>query len=497
MYLDIPEPELQGYLNKTESYSTSNLGLLSGNVFDHKDLVVDFQLPPLQMLLELVDIFFDKVDHMFPIFHRTSFRLQVYNGLLQSQSPLILYAICCVTARHHPDISVKQRQRVWYEQAKFSYELTKRDPYPGLRTIQAALLLIFHAFTVGDFSSSYLFLGKAWGQAVALNMNRMDVKQQMTLAHGEERTAVQKEEYRRTLWLLFIMDRNYSWPASWPITISEFQFKVDIPVPGSLFQAMDPEVENSSYENMSFTRDLGHLISSATRGKEDLNIFHYICVAHVLLGRVAELVQSLHSTPDTPEYAEECSMLNSHLTTFQLSLPLQAISVLEASISDREHVIWLQAILNNCSILLNFRPSSGVPVTFASSHFVLAVTAARNMAQTIKDTSRISMDSLLSAHIGSCLYAAACVLIIQWRLTSDSRLREDLSLFELVFERMNDVFVFLGLKFKVALEYDLGRSRENLEDLKIRGFQGFLADCSKWMHVKEEAERRGISIDIS
>jgi hypothetical protein len=137
-----------------------------------RDIMADFHLPPHDLLVELVNIFFDHLSPMFPCFHRQSFQKLVYSGIIQRESPLILYAICCVAARRHPDSSVKRRQSDWYEQAKFAYQLTQRNPDPGLRTIQAALLLIFHANTAGDFSSSYLFLGKVWGQAVTLGMSK-------------------------------------------------------------------------------------------------------------------------------------------------------------------------------------------------------------------------------------------------------------------------------------------------------------------------------------
>lgn len=198
------------------------------------DFLVDFQLPPSNTLMELIEILFDKMYHMFPCFHRKAFMAQFKHGTLERDSPLLLYSICCVAARYHPDISVKQRQKDWYEQAKFYYDVTRREPQPGLRTIQAAMLLIFHAWTCGDYSSSWLFLGKAWRQVVALHMNGMDsnvgINMQETSisdqVDGEARassdelqqqTTVEKEEWRRTLWLLFILDRNHAWPTVSPI----------------------------------------------------------------------------------------------------------------------------------------------------------------------------------------------------------------------------------------------------------------------------------------
>jgi hypothetical protein len=204
-----------------------------------------------------------------------------------------------------------------------------------------------------------------------------------------------------------------------------------------------------------------------------------------------------HDAPNTDEYAEECAELDAQIVRFRLSIPRQASSVLEASPPNRAHAVWLSVTLNNLAILLHYRCSKDVLVSDAASHFTLAVTAARNTAQIVKDASRVSIDLLLSAHIGSSLYVAASVLVIQWRLTQDDSLKAEIDLVGLVFERMDEVFSFLGLKFKIALQHDLNRSQESLMSLRERGFRGLLADCSKWNFVKDEIEKRGLRIDLS
>jgi hypothetical protein len=313
----------------------------------------------------------------------------------------------------------------------------------------------------------------------------------------EGSNAIGKEEQRRTLWLLYMSDRNYAWPTGWPNALPETHFKVDIPVADSLFQMMSSEEQHRLAENTPFTGNISRLVTSLSAAEDPMNILHYICVIHVILGRVSDLIHSLHEAPDTPEYAEKCSELDSHVVKFRLSLPRPATSVLEAASSDRGHVVWLQVMLNTAAMLLNFRCVTGVPVANASSQFLLAVAAARNTAQLVKDASRISIDLLMSAHIASSLYIAACVLVIQWRITGEATLKDDVDVFKLIFDRMNENFVYLGLKFKFALEHDMQRSRENLLEKRDRGIQGLLADCSKWKHVKDAVLRSGVSIEIT
>jgi hypothetical protein len=479
--------------------------------FDQPVLLADFQLPPHHILLELVGLFFKNHYSMFPCLHRKLFQSELENGLLQRESPMLLYAICCVSAPYHPDVCVREHSKHWYEQAKFSYDLTQRNPRSGLRTIQTALLLILHAYTLGDFSASWLFLGKVWRQVVALGMNRMDAGHALgpralsrdlngdieIERNQDENNAVQREEYRRTLWLMLIMDWNHAWPTAWPNTVLESHFKVDIPIAETMFQAMDPMIQKHRHTNVPFTRNLNRLVSSVSSTGDQPNVFHYVIIAHILLGKVAKLVQSLHDTPDISDNAEDCEELDILIVKFRLSLPRQATSVLDARPADRAHVVWLQVTLNTSAILLHFRCSTGIPGADSSSQYMLAVTAARNIAQIIRDVSRVSVEPLLSPHIGSALYVASAVLIIQWRLTGDPSLKDAVDLFHLVFERMNDVYVFLGMKFKIALEHDLKRSQESLNDLQNRGVHSLLADCTRWTHIKEEVERRGLMIDIT
>lgn len=516
-------------------YPTPQSVSQSDNIADEQDPIASFQLPFHDLLIEMVNLFFDNLYHLFPCFHRKQFMKQLEEGSIQKESTLILFSMCCLAARVHPVAAVKRRQQEWYEQAKFSYQLTQRDPYPALRTIQAALLLIAHASTTGDFSCSWLFLGKVWRQAVALGISmycfgtmlifllmqclyisdRMDTsnaasmgimpqhwnsghEQVYGLDRKEGRNAVEKEEYRRTLWLLLIMDRNHAWPTGWPNALPISHFKVDVPIADSLFQEMTPELQDALCSNVVFVRNFDRLLSSLSSVTSSaINVFQYICIAYVLLGRVSEVVHTLQDEPDIPEYVQACEELDAQIVKFRLSLPRKATSVLEAPPEDRGHVVWLQIMLNNCAMLLYYRCVKCDFDRNTTDTFLHAVAAAQSVAQTVKDASRISIELLLSPHIASALYLAACILVIQWRTTNDSSFKHDVELFQLVFERMDETYIFLGLKFKIALQHDLKRSLESLEELRDRGARGMLADCTKWAHVKEEVLRRGLPIDIT
>lgn len=201
-------------------------------------------LPSDQALLELVNLFFEHHYTVFPCFHKATFLDQVHRRALQTEAPSLLYAICSIASRQHHDLSIQSRRTEWYELAKFEYDMTPRDPQSGLRALQTAMLVCYHGCTRGDFSSGWLTIGKAWRQCCALGLNRIDSDHEMFygLSHPVPQTTVEREEYRRTLWVLFMLDRNHSWPTGWPNAIDERQFMVNIPVAEELFQAMTSEV---------------------------------------------------------------------------------------------------------------------------------------------------------------------------------------------------------------------------------------------------------------
>ena len=92
------------------------------------------------------------------------------------------------------------------------------------------------------------------------------------------------------------------------------------------------------------------------------------------------------------------------------------------------------------------------------------------------------------------LHIACCVLVIHHSLEGDDSLTNYIDFLELVFERMNDVFSFIGLKFIIALKWAKERNREELLHLRERGYRGLLADCSTWGYVKDEAAKLGLTM---
>lgn len=163
----------------------SNLEPNPINVYNSEStLFPDASLPSDALIVELVELFFDKLYFMLPCLHKETFLEELRNGHMIAQSPLLIYSLLAVAAGFHHDPSIKARRSDWYEQAKFLYDFSGRHPESGLRTIQAVVFLVYHAYTCGDFSSCWLYIGKAWRQVAALGMNRLDSQHAVIMPVG-------------------------------------------------------------------------------------------------------------------------------------------------------------------------------------------------------------------------------------------------------------------------------------------------------------------------
>ena len=135
------QPECSTPSSRPTAFSTSSY------LNAEQDVSINVGLPSTYILNELVNVFFSDLYHIFPCFHKASFMEGLRTERLQTEAPVLLYAMCTVAAGFHPDPAIKAQQNNWHEQAKFLYELTGRDSHPGLLTIQAVLCLIFHSYT--------------------------------------------------------------------------------------------------------------------------------------------------------------------------------------------------------------------------------------------------------------------------------------------------------------------------------------------------------------
>jgi hypothetical protein len=196
-------------------------------------------IPPDDKTIQLVDLFFERIQWYFPLFHRQRLTSAVKTGELLRNSPLLLYSILALAARFHPDPSIRAAQPNLYDKSRALYETTTHLPEWPLETLQAAACISLQAFIFGDHSIASLTVGKAWRQAVALGFHHLDTPSRVVLPGITAPDASEwreKEQRRRVLWALFILDKAMCFKAGLVHIIDGRQISVFLPISEDAFQ---------------------------------------------------------------------------------------------------------------------------------------------------------------------------------------------------------------------------------------------------------------------
>jgi len=188
---------------------------------------------------EIVDLFFERVQWYFPLFHHKSLIASVKTGELRKSCPLLLYSIMAVAARGHPNPSIRAAHVTFHKKSQALYEVTTHVPDRPLETLQAACCIVLQAFILGDHSNAAFVLSKAWRQTVALGFHHLDTSSRVVLpgiTAPDTSEWRESEQRRRALWALFVMDRAMCFKAGLVHTIDDRQISVFLPMREDAFQ---------------------------------------------------------------------------------------------------------------------------------------------------------------------------------------------------------------------------------------------------------------------
>jgi hypothetical protein len=459
------------------------------------------------VIIDLVDLFFDRVQCFVPLFHRRNLRDSVLAQGTSPSCPLLLYSIMAVAAFAHPDPDVRANRPLWYRKAKIAYEATGHMPEQPLETLQAATCLVLYAFTVGGHSDGLLILGKASRQAVALGLHHMDsptraMLQGMTLpGSGDWR---ETEQRRRVVWALFILDRGMCFLAGFAYAIDDRQLRVRLPLEEAIFQDSDevrfheiPSSWGSAHHSQQpqdtamYSQDPKALLASLHRDTAN-NPLHYLILSYSLLGRISEHMYSPeYDEQDAPQRSER-ETLEQTLTKMRLVLPRSATDLAAASSSDFRYAVWLRISMDVHTIFLHHTPKKSLQHhdrdECHQDNWSRCVATARNTALLIREASRVSVDLLMNPLLAAPIFVCARILVIEYVLTShpppdpprrDSALRADLEAMVLALDRLKEAFNGVE-KFRVGLFFHLRHDPAALLAIKSEGSRGILRTCSKW-----------------
>lgn len=169
-------------------------------------------------------IYFEKVHPSMPMIHRPRY-MAASNLAPNLRPPVYLqYILWC----HAAAISDKyyNLHEFFYQRARKYAELEETRGFGesvlSLAFCQTWLLIATYESKMLHFPRAWLSTGKCGRLAVMMSLNRLDgeslnVKQ--TLSPPKD--WIEREERRRTFWLVFCCDRYASIGTSWPVLIDE------------------------------------------------------------------------------------------------------------------------------------------------------------------------------------------------------------------------------------------------------------------------------------
>ncbi|KAK0614571.1 fungal-specific transcription factor domain-containing protein [Immersiella caudata] len=480
-------------------------------------------IPPQDKTAELVDLFFERVQWYFPLFHRQSLVSAVKSGELMRESPLLLYSILSLAARFHPDSSIRDCRLNFYDKSRALYETTPHLPERPLETLQAAACISLQAFMLGDHSIASLTVGKAWRQAVALGFHHLDTPSRVVLpgiTAPDANEWREQEQRRRVLWTLFILDKAMCFKAGLVHIIDSRQISVFLPMDENAFQTSHAPPDTP--KRVPYPHNPTMLISTLKTlvDQKQGNMMQLIILTHSLMSRISEHMFSPVFGQDDPEHKLEKDQLDQDLTQMRLLLPRYATDLAVANHADFRHVIWLRLTMDMNTVSLHHRAEylqmaadDGVndeQETRAGSRegdrWQHCVVAARNTVALIRETSRVSTDLMMNPFLAASIFSSARILAIEYTLSSpDSEgantdqqlqqrqaLRADLEVMNLIFERLCEAFGGVFEKFRIGLLYQLRLDATAVRAVKAGGTRGLLESCGKWPALRNMDGLEGI-----
>ncbi|KIX01110.1 uncharacterized protein Z518_10176 [Rhinocladiella mackenziei CBS 650.93] len=193
------------------------------------------------MAVDLVNLFFDKVQPWLPILHRPRFqaryehKLRVGGHVIQYLSvdeSLLFYSMFAMSARfsNHPKfatVPAEKRGHEFAERARAVYSQARSLRAPTLMYLQGCILLAFYFYTSGPTHQGWILIGVCVRLAYDLGLSEIDDDDWTPISSVD---SVEKEEMRRAWWLVWELDTFASTVSRKPFSIDRKRMCVALPI---------------------------------------------------------------------------------------------------------------------------------------------------------------------------------------------------------------------------------------------------------------------------
>jgi len=459
--------------------------------------VGDIALPPHDQCVSIIDNYFRVIHPCLPLLHKNTLlsSLAEAHGGSSSRRGLLCAVLALGTNDRRDEIDQQCRQQ-WYDEAKRQYASTRHIPESPIETLQTAVCITLQAYLSTDSSTSWLVLGKAWKQVVALGYHRLDRKQAPRLPGAPELPAdwVERESIRRIVWMLYVLDRTICLPVGLDFTVLESQLGVSLPVDDSIFQEQGViEFPDARRELIPFDADVMRLAAAVRQRHHERGMFnpvHHVILNMMMLSRTVSQTHVVETEGGGSVDAE----LENDLSELRMSLPRQMTHLSAASPGVLGCAVWVNVLLCLNTIFLMYSHVNRFGVELSHDQWACCVASARSAVHLLRQATKTCIDPLLNPHITSSIFLCARILIIEQRaplaavLAAEHEvdrdlartLQRDIDVLKLVFDRLEELFYPLGRKFNNGLRYYQRSDPAFLHRIRNSRVGDLLAQCSSW-----------------
>ncbi len=436
----------------------------------------DPDLPPYDLLYNLVDLYFKHINPWSPILDRKA-TLEVLFGstMLDEPERILLHAIVATTLRfsQDPRLTFDHRKR-YHDTCKQRVQLYGLEN-SNIRALQALVILALDVTGTSNGPSGWKLLALLSSSVIQLGLavertSNLAAPKYPSIATlrafvlPEPKSWIEDEERRRLFWMVFVLDRYATIATAFDFTLDEKEIDRQLPCRDSLF------AQNQPVETRWFRRT-EHLDYHTLDRPENLGSFAYHCELIGILSRIHLFLKrpiDIGSLADVEKWQGSYRDLDSELNTWLYNLPNDYgdISRLFQMYPTGASVNWimLHAAFHTCIIRLH---SSAAYPTVRSPIFMPSYNAMQRCLAAVENLKAVGQHVVKCGMLEQfgppftfCLWVSARLLLVHGS-TMEHELNPDIGFFVSTLGEM-------GRYWEVAHRYTmiLGRVLEEYQDTK-------------------------------
>ena len=425
----VDTPDTRG-TSRPRSYTASTLTNTNLKTFS----LGEQELPPYDLVYNLVDLFFKHINPWSPILDRkTTFSVLFGGSRLTEDDRVLLNAIVATTLRFSSDSRLTPASRKQYHDTAKTKVLFHCLENPCIASMQALAILAIDMIgtacslqgmnLLGFLSRSIVQLGLGNELTVYLGKPSYEPASSAHQKYPPQPSSwIEEEGRRRLVWMLYILDRYTTISTSSTFTIPDSDLHLRLPCTYDHFSRNTSVTTRWPRPQLQASTQYVQPDPLST-SPDNLGSFSYHCEVLTILSRIHEFLSeplSLHSAAAMSNWRTIYTRLDTSLTDWLHSLPGEYSKISQLCHSDPGSKISNWIMLHAAFVLAVIRLHSVAAYPASTSlHFQPSFTAMQrclgaveSLREIAQDTINNSMLDLLGPPFAFSLWTSARLLLV-------------------------------------------------------------------------------------